>query len=444
MASTTRSIPSATADAVVAAILLAVGSSIRGDLLFLLGLPLTLYGFAIALRGAMAARGMTGETTADQWQRRFAFWLSVAAAAGIGISTLNLPLWYEIARRTYSVAGIIVVGVWSAGPSRTSRRLVLGLLVAATFLHVLAPFALPEPLIDVWWWTETAVRALIHGVNPYLVQAPDMQNGAFNYGYDLRVYPYTPATLLAFAPAVYLFGDYRFLLAICLPATVWFVRATGRRLQTDAHLVDAVTLAILLNPRSLWFTAFGWGESLLVLIAAVFVYAFVRAPEGAGQAVAFFLLPALKQYFAVPVILYLTTKPPRPARWALVAGLAVGAATIAPFALWNPAAMLDGIVFQMRELREPRVDSDSIVAFLGAVGFAPISRWWSVVAQFVVGAVAYWRLHHLGVAGLLLASGLSLTATFLIGWQAFFNYYYLVEMLMLLGAVALAGPGGPV
>jgi uncharacterized membrane protein YhaH (DUF805 family) len=62
-----------------------------------------------------------------------------------------------------------------------------------------------------------------------------------------------------------------------------------------------------------------------------------------------------------------------------------------------------------------------------------------VIVQFVVAAVAWWRLRDHGLSGLLLASALSLYATFLIGWQAFVNYYYFVGALLLLSGLTRAG-----
>ena len=63
--------------------------------------------------------------------------------------------------------------------------------------------------------------------------------------------------------------------------------------------------------------------------------------------------------------------------------------------------------------------------------------------QFIVGGIAYWRLRRGGVAGLLLASAITLFATFLVAWQAFFNYYYFVTVLLVLGGLVLAAGKDP-
>jgi hypothetical protein len=58
--------------------------------------------------------------------------------------------------------------------------------------------------------------------------------------------------------------------------------------------------------------------------------------------------------------------------------------------------------------------------------------------QLIVGAVAWCRLKQHRLSGLLLASALSLFATFLVGWQAFVNYYYFIGALLILAALVRA------
>ena len=61
------------------------------------------------------------------------------------------------------------------------------------------------------------------------------------------------------------------------------------------------------------------------------------------------------------------------------------------------------------------------------------------VLVVVIGlGVAWWRLKDHGLSGLMLASALSLYATFLVGWQAFVNYYYFVGALLILAALIRA------
>ena len=74
---------------------------------------------------------------------------------------------------------------------------------------------------------------------------------------------------------------------------------------------------------------------LLVLVAAAFVYLVVKQPGGFGQATAFFLLPALKQYVVVPTVLYMVMKPPRASARAVLFGLTIASLTVVPFLAWD-------------------------------------------------------------------------------------------------------------
>jgi len=73
------------------------------------------------------------------------------------------------------------------------------------------------------------------------------------------------------------------------------------------------------------------------------------------RAIAFFLLPALKQYIVVPVAMFVAMRPRPPIR-ALIVGASVAAMTVVPFIVWNWHATVEGIVFQMRAPTVPRSD----------------------------------------------------------------------------------------
>jgi uncharacterized membrane protein YhaH (DUF805 family) len=93
------------------------------------------------------------------------------------------------------------------------------------------------------------------------------------------------------------------------------------------------------------------------------------------------------------------------------------------------------MLFQMTAPTVPRLESTSLVALMATMAGIYPGRWTSVVVQFVVAAIAWSRLKDRGISGLLLASALSLYATFLVGWQAFVNYYYFVGALLVLAAL---------
>jgi uncharacterized membrane protein YhaH (DUF805 family) len=426
--------PAPAAAALAAYVLVTIGSCLRGDVLLILGVPLTIAGFAVAW---IPAAG--GWTPRIEWPvSRIALALSALAAVGLASPSMNGARWFETAERIYFALAIVLIGVFAGADSAGRRRATNVLAAGAVALQIAAPLGI-RPVVDVWSWTETCTRALLHGVHPYTVHAADLSLGGLDYGSTPTVYPYMPLTLLASAPWVALLGDYRFGLACCLPATLAMVRAAGRRLDIDAAIVDVITLALALHPLAPAITGTGYIEPFLVAVSAGFVLSAVVAPGRYGEGIGWLLLPAIKQYVAAPVLLYVAMRG-RPRTIAI--GAAVAAATVAPFLVWNWRPTIDGILFFGRTPLGFRVDSDSAAAIAAAVTGVEAPPALSIAAQFAVAALAYRRLHDRGLAGLLLASALSMLASFLVAPQAFTNYYYFAGALLVLSALAAARPPG--
>ena len=436
-------VPRASAVSVLALnayLLIAAGSSVGVDQVRMLGLPVTVAGFALALAAVVQlARPNDGDTRS---LGSSCLWLAAMTTVGIMVPPRDHPpLWYAIFYRAVPVTGVLLAGVAGSGRARATRTCVWIAIVMVVGLQVITPWAVPRPNIDVWSWTQVSVQALIHGIHPYTVRADDIYGGVYAMGYTNTVYPYMPLTLLVHAPFVKLFGDFRYGLALCLPATIWLMRAAARRLAVDAYLLDVVTLALVLHPRGAYLVSSGYNEPLLMLAAAAFVYLAVRWPRGAGQGVAFFCLPALKQYFAAPAIMFAADLVRRRLYRPLILGAVVAAATVMPFLLTHASATFDGIVFQLRPEVAFRPDSISVVALAASVfGLVPW-HWLPEVVQLAAGAIVFWRLRDLGLAGLLLSAAVAMCASFLAGTQAFLNYYFFIGVLLLLTAITAPRAG---
>jgi hypothetical protein len=426
--------PMCAVQALIAALILAVGSSLGGNLLFLLGLPLTLIGFVLACRAASTwssparTSAFSGITT----------WLAAMATLGIVGPTTGGLLWYEVIKRAFAAICIVLVGMLAGDDETWQRRATLIAVSGGIALFAIGPIGAPSPTIDVFTWTQSSVHALLHRIHPYTVIAPDVYGGRHDPGYTVSVYPYMPATLLIYTPWVGLFGDFRFALGASLVLAIGLLRDIGQRLGVNSRLTFAAMLAIVVHPSSSRMIESGWTEPLLVAAAALFAYFAIRSPDGIGQAATFLFLPALKQYVVAPVILYVIRARHAMQPRALIAGLSLSAATILPFLVWNWGATLSGMLFQMAAPTVPRLESTSLVAWFATTSGIYPGRWASAVVQLIVGAIAWWRLKEHGLSGLLLASALSLYATFLVGWQAFVNYYYFVGALLVLAALTRA------
>jgi hypothetical protein len=427
-------IPTCSIHALTSALILSIGSSLGGYLLFILGLPLTMAGFILACRAAL------NWSKPDRTQSFTSITALLTAMAALGIvgPTTGGLLWYEVLKRTFAVASIVLVGMFSTDDDARQRRAALTAISLGFTIFVLGPIGAPHPPIDVFTWTQTSVQALLHKTNPYTVIVPDVYLGRYDPGYTVSVYPYMPATLLAYAPWVDVLGDFRFALAACLVLSVVLIHRIGNRLRVCQSLIYAASLAIVLHPSGPRMVESGWSEPMLVFGAALFVHFALQNPRGVGQAATFLLLPAIKQYVVAPALLYLI-RPRQFARpRAIVAAAAICSATVLPFLVWNWHATLSGIVFQMQAPTVPRLGSTSLVALMATTSGVYPGRWMSAVVQVIVGGIAWWRLKDHGLSGLMLASALSLYATFLVGWQAFVNYYYFVGALLILAAMLRA------
>jgi hypothetical protein len=180
-----------------------------------------------------------------------------------------------------------------------------------------------------------------------------------------------------------------------------------------------------------------------MVAVAAFVYLSARTPDGTAPAIAFLLLPALKQYVVAPALLFLVDLWRRRLYRALVIGVGVASLTVVPFVLWGWRPTLDGIFFQVRPSVGFRPDSLSLTASAQRIAGVEPWHWLPEVTQLVVGATVFAYLRDAGVGGLLLASAISMFASFLLGTQAFLNYYHFVGILLLCSALVLAARPRP-
>ena len=431
--------PAASQLALVACLVTTCGAGMSQSLWPIVGVPAVLAGFAAAW---FAAARMHHAPS----QRPFTwiyFWLSVNLACALSTNTTyKSPMWYAIAFRAHPTLGIFLVGVVAGGSARARRYAIWTAVLSATALLIATPIAMPRPLIDVWILTQTSVRALLAGVHPYTIIAPDIYGGGYDFGYTTTVYPYMPLDLIMNAPAVALLGDYRFGLALSFPVTVLIVRAAARRMRVPEHTIDVVTLALALQPYGALLVAAGYIEPLMIMVLAIFLYVSASDMGGTSSAVSLFMLPALKQYVATPVLLFLGMKP---RLRSVVVGAAAAAATVVPFLVSHRHATWTGMTAILNNMRSPaafRTDALSLTAWTALVFGVQVGPWLGALVQLAAGGAAFALLRRDGLAGFLLASAISLIASFLVGTQAFTNYYAFGAAALLFSSLALARQDG--
>ena len=422
-------ISATSADLLLASIVLMVGSSLRGYLLFPLGIPVTFVGFILVVRVVWSR----STRQVVDWTPRAGAGLFLLACVGLLAFSLRAPRWFDVVSRGYFLCGAVAVALVLGNDAATRRRAVIAMIVAATVIHMAVPIVVRDPSVDVWSLTDAAARALLHGIHPYTIPASRVYTAANSNAFSAPFYPYMPATLLVFAPAIAIVGDYRFLLAACVPVTALFLRSAARARGINDRFIDVLTLALLLHPRGFVLTLVGWTEQLMAVVASASVYWAACAESDVLASSAWFVVSALKQYMVAPPILYVLMTKPTPRLKAVGIGAAAALATVLPFLVWAWKPTWRGILFQFYDIPGPQNDAASLVSVGTKLFGVTLGRWWSVAAQLVVAGAGYWRRGRDG--SVVLVSAAALYATFLFGWQAYFNYYYFVAVLLLLAAV---------
>ena len=364
--------------------------------------------------------------------------LSVLAASTAIVQPMYPALsLYRWAYRLFGALSVLLIGVHAAAPARWRRRTLFIAITAGALLWLVTPHVIPRPIIDVWQLHQAGINNLLHGKNPYSTPAPDIYEGRFSYGYSIDVYDYLPLNLLLSRPGWALFGDYRYGLCAAFIGTIFLLRAAARTLQVSPRLTDLLTFALILHPRLPRLLINGWTEPFMFLSLAAFVYLYARAPKSLLSPIAFLMMPALKQYVAVPTLLYLALRP----RWKGVAiGGAIALCTLIPFLIWDSHATIEyGVLFVLRRIPF-RPDSISIPALLYPLTGMGVGKAPAVIAQFLAGGLAYWLLRSRGLAGFLLSSTIAVFASFLFGGQAFLNYYFFVGVFLLFAMLVMAAP----
>ena len=314
---------------------------------------------------------------------------------------------------------------------RSARPLVLLLLAFGLGAWMLR--ASPSPAIDVWTVHQQGADAILHGRQVYAPGAIETLD-THSHAREIDTYAYPPLNLLLTAAAYAVTRETRWaqLVAIVLGAAL--LRATARRRGLRDPLPDLLMACLLFHPRGLFVLEQAWGEPLALPLLGGFALA-ASAGRPRLAAVMLGLLCALKQHY----VLYLPALALVPGIG--LAGVAIALATLLatymPFALSAPAGVWSAVV--VHHLKNPfRSDSLSLTAMLSDAGIV-LPSWLGFAGSIGALSALFWTPRRLGP--LLFASTLVFVVFYLLGRQAFCNYYYLLGATWLLAAGSLDAAG---
>lgn len=355
--------------------------------------------------------------------------ITCAGAAVLGGGSLSL-FWGDATTATASAVlaliGLILTATLLTKVSRNGRTENWDWVVIAVWMVVSGLVAIlvePEPWIDVWALHRDAATALANGQNPYSSLSVSNPMPWFEEGGVLGGYLYPPISLFTFGTGHLVLGDSRWIALACAPAIVFLLRKMSSTLTTDL-----LAATVLLSPGWPLIVQLAWTEPLsVVLLAAAFS---VSASSKARQGI-LGLLVASKQYLlllGIPVVISYFRRDLKAAiRVVVVAAFGYGIGLIYGlgdylhwvfnFHLTTPTATIGSHISGIAAMAlEMDIAIPSIIGLGLGLAFG----------AFVASA------DPSSDSNLMVAVTGTLTITFLLGSQAFPNYWYFVMFCLVI------------
>ena len=287
------------------------------------------------------------------------------------------------------------------------RTFIASALTFAILLYLLVPVMSPSPRIDVFTAGQESTSRLLASENPYASSITDPYGGQKDFGYEkMPGYPYLPGSLLLQTVGG-LFGDVRWVSVASMLLSaflLWKISGSG-----------LLSLLWLYQPRGLFVVEHAWVEPLMVVTLLLML-------KVKQQGILFGLLLSLKQSLLFFLVHGLFLE-----RRTLLKGIIVAAVIIVPFVLWDTAAFQEGVI-EFSFAMGHRSDALTLPTRMGIV----LPRLWTLAVGLVASLITLRVFRSLPrPLGFLYAATITTFAMYLLGSQAFVNYYFFVGGLLL-------------
>ena len=280
---------------------------------------------------------------------------------------------------------------------------------------------------DVFHFQQDAAQPLLHGQNPYspLVASPNIIATGVPAWLQLHL-PYGPILPVLEAP-FRLLGDVRVLHLMAALVTSVAALALARRAGT----LDRTAGLVMAFPLTIGMVIFSWVDVITMAGLAVWLVSFRSHPLMATCALVVALGVKPTTLIALVPIFFWSI----PARRQVIIAAVVTALFVLPFVIITGASQfyynVVGVQFEVL----PRLDSLTLNSFLNSIHLPilPFAISGSVIA---VATILVLRRRPASYGDLLAGTAILATVSFLVVKWAFFNYYYIPAVLLLL---AIAG-----
>jgi len=366
-----------------------------------------------------------------RWRQGRGWWVVLVAICGL---TNVLSTRHFLSNQGLQVGFALLLTVTAAGavwlPSGRRAAALLGLAFLSVVGVAASAWSWGSMNIDVGTALSGAAEALIHGHNPYgpvfkyFVEAPP--------GYVWGHFAYGPSVPLLAVPGR-LLGDIRMMSVACMAATVagiWWLARQGEH-AADAHRVAALAIA---SPLWVGMILNTWVD-VYMMVGIVWWLALRR--DHRGWSIALLSIGLMVKFtsllLVVPAFIW-----SRRGRVEVVAAVVISVAAMVPFALLTGVHTYLYSLFGYQLALPFRTDSLSLSALLYQLSGAKLPTVLPLLPVAAAIAWVVWRRRARSEGDLALQAAALNIAAFLLAKQAFFNYYFASEIMLLAG---IAGAG---
>ena len=321
----------------------------------------------------------------------------------------------------------------SGWPARARFCLIVAAAIAMRVLMLCSsPKAIVYERMNIFRIQTEAARAFFEeGKNGYTLKfkEPVLDLGVASKNYGLA---YPPTAVYPAMASWRLFGDVRAGWIACDLAAALMIYLLARRMSPGrSRFHELATAAFLFLPRSLFVLENGWTEPLMAaaLGGLALALATARGPVLTGCLMGAWLTSKQYVVLAVPLLIRLRRASVNAWLWAAVAAIAL----TMPFILWDFGALVNKTLLFFFE-SPGRADSLSVYGALARAGVELPARV-SVGIWLLAVAWLTWKMPR-SLGGWLFAMATSWLVFFLVGKQAFINYYYFISFTLLLAVAA--------
>jgi hypothetical protein len=373
---------------------------------------------------AFAVLSMSPKPIGLPFPRTTAIVLTVALAATTILYNHTLDHHVFLATSAVLVAAIVIHLVVA---TRAATIVAFAMAACALAAGIVANFTWAFTRIDVFQFQQRAAQAILNGGNPYtpLVQSPNVLPPGITRFIPLHL-PYGPSVPVLEAP-FRLIGDVRILHVVAALVTSAAVLLLARRAGT----VSRSACVVMAFPLTAGMVIFGWVDVITMAGIAVWLVLFRTHPRAATFALVIALAAKPTTLIALVPIFFWSV---RARRQVVIAG-ALTAVFVLPFALITGLSQFYYNVLGVQLTVLPRLDSLTVNSYLNALGI-PILPFAVSAVIIAVTVVAVLRRRPETYGDLLAGTAILATVSFLVAKWAYFNYYYIPAVLLML---AIAG-----